>query len=246
MFWRALLRWGCLGLVWCLTGGLLIACAGPGTSQGSVADVGIAPVTLRDPSPDQLTFTLFITLGNYDAALHDTSTLDLQFTSHNHPVLFTGNEQFSCNGQAIDLHKPTAERQISQKTSKLAGQTFRCIYHVGQTFTMLNFTVPQAPRILSPQEQTRLPRGKQILITYDPQNSLVLGIVALTTQSKTIAQLDTPVPHQATLDSSAFPPGPGTLTLTATLHISLSQTGTPFAQITSQGEAHVQSTINWT
>lgn len=246
MILRSLPRRGYLLLVWCLASWLLVACAGFGIGQNSIDDPTPVPVTLRDPAPGQLTLALSITMdAAYDPSMRDTTTLEFQFLSHNQNVLFTGHEQFSCNGQTFDLHTLPIRLMITQKTSALAGQTLRCVYSVGGLSTTLNFTVPHPPRILSPQDQASLARGPNLLLKYDPGDGQIQTILALGVRSKASAQLDTPAPHEATLDTSSFPAGPGGIILTETPNPPVAQSGMPFAQILTGGVANAQITVNW-
>lgn len=245
MFLRSLPRWGYLLLAWCLASWLLVACTIPGIGQSSIHDPIPEPVKLSDPAPGQLTLALSLMMGNPDATMSDTTTLDFQFLSHNQTVLFTGHELFSCNGQAFDLHTLPIRRMITQKTSALAGQALRCVYSAGSLSTTLNFTVPHAPRILSPQDQASLARGPNLLLKYDPGDGQIQTILASGVQSKASAQLDTPAPHEAMLDTSSFPAGPGGIILTETLDPPIAQSGTPFASLFVSGTAIAQITVHW-
>jgi len=254
MHMRSLPRRALLALVCCLIGSLFAACAGQngGNTQVSTADnssVGSPPVVLHNPAPDQLTLFLSIQIGGHDQTARDTTSINFDFTSNNRPVQFAGNEQFACNGKAIDLHKTPAEQQIVDKTSALAGQPLRCTYSAGKASTTLLLTIPRAPRILSSQDGASLARGRNVLVIYDTQGGQLMGIVALTAKSKAIAQISTSVANQATLDTSSFPAGTGTIVLTETLTPSatpITQTGTPFAKLEAGGNGTALISVNWT
>jgi len=68
---------------------------------------------------------------------------------------------------------------------------------------------------------------------YDAQAGKLLGIVALGPGAKTLAtHLDTP--GQVTVDTSAFPTGAGSLSLSQALALSVTQTGSPFQSLTAE------------
>ncbi len=79
---------------------------------------------------------------------------------------------------------------------------------------------------------------------YDAQAGKLLGIVALGPGAKTLAtHLDTP--GQVTLDTSAFPTGAGSLSLSQALALSVTQTGSPFQSLTAEGMADAMVTVTW-
>ena len=112
---------------------------------------------------------------------------------------------------------------------------------------MLTFTVPQAPAFLSPENQAQVRRSVHTLITYEVQGSKLLGIVALGPGpgAKAIARLDTPRSMQATIDTSAFPPGAGSIVLTQSLTPQLAQTGAAFESISGRGTAITMIVVTW-
>lgn len=226
-----------------LIGSSLAAC-----SAGSYAtsDPAPVPITLHDPSPAQLTVSVNVTIGGDDATTHNMTTIFLNFTSQDRLVQFAGHEQLVCNGKALPLHARSDDQQITGPSNSLGGQTFRCTYSAGHTNATLTFTVPHAPILHAPKNQTHLPRSNSTIMTYDTQGETLSGIVALTSSSKAIASLDTPSMGQATLDTSSFSAGAGTIALTETLNVQVTQTGTPFASLIGRGNGVALLDVTWT
>src|SRR5260221_8397090 len=171
--------------------------------------------------------------------------IDLRVSSKARAVHFAGSEQLVCNGKALPLHSRPQDSQIAGPTSALEGQGFHCTYSAGHTSATLTFTVPRAPTISAPQDQARLPRSKDTRIVYDAQGGMLMGIVALGSPAKAIARLATPGAGQATVDTSSFPTGAGSITLTETLTLSVTQTGTPFVSLGARGDVIVSIDVTW-
>jgi len=236
-----------------LVGSQLVACESD--SAGNSQDTGIPPanaskaapppISLSDPSPSQLTVFLLMQIGGYDAQTRDKTTLGFLFSSKNRTVWFVGSEQLICNGKAVSLHTQPEDPQIVQPTNVLEGQPFHCTYTTGHTSATLIFTVPRTPTISAPQNQARLPRSKNTLVIYNTQGGTLMGIVALGSLAKAIARLATPHPGQATIDTSSFPTGPGSIALTETLPSSITQTGTPFSSLGSRADVLVTINVTW-
>src|SRR5260221_713924 len=159
----------CLFALLCLLGSSQLAACGT-SNTGSSQDTGIPPgqaslagsppLTLRDPSPSQLTVFVAVQIGGYDAVTRDKTTIDLLFSSKGRAVQFAGSEHLVCNGKALPLHGRPEDSQIAGPTSALEGQTFHCTYSAGHTSATLTFTVPHTPTISVPRDQARLPRSK--------------------------------------------------------------------------------------
>lgn len=227
-----------------LVSGLCTACG----SQGSAVSIATRPptVVLSNPSPAQMELFVVVTMGGEDSTSRTQTSIDFHFTSKGRPVQFTGAEQFVCNGKSFSLQQSRpAELQIAGPTSILAGQAFRCTYRAGNTAAALLFRVPQASMIRSPQEHAHLPRNTHTLVTYQSQGEQVMGIVALTSTNKAVAQLNTPEGGQATLNTSSFSAGTGTIVLTETLTLPITQTGTSFALLQSRGNATTMVDVTW-
>jgi hypothetical protein len=73
----------------------------------------------------------------------------------------------------------------------------------------------------------------------------LLGIVALGPEAKAIAHLDTPSRMQATVNTSTFSTGAGSLSLTQMLDLQVTQTGTPFKSLGARGTAMTMVTVTW-
>ncbi len=244
----------CLFALLCLLGSSQLAACGT-SNTGSSQDTGIPPgqaslagsppLTLRDPSPSQLTVFVAVQIGGYDAVTRDKTTIDLLFSSKGRAVQFAGSEQLVCNGKALPLHSRPEDSQIAGPTSALEGQTFHCTYSAGHTSATLTFTVPHTPTISVPRDQARLPHSKNTLVVYNTQGGTLMGIVALGSGAKAIAHLATPGAGRATVDTSSFPTGAGSITLTETFTIPVTQTGTPFVSLGARGDVLVSIDVTW-
>jgi hypothetical protein len=189
---------------------------------------------------------LNVSIGGYDSTSRDMTTVSLGFQSDRNLVQFTGNEHLICNGTELAVHAPYAAFEIANApSSTLEGQTIRCTYSAGGASATLTLTIPHAPAILSPHDQAQVHRAAKTLITYEAQGGQLLGIVALGPDNKAIAQLDTPGPGQATVDTSAFSAGAGSLALTQALDPQISQTGTPFKTLNTNGMALATVSVTW-
>lgn len=244
---------------------LLVGCASQGTaiSQGasatqpahgsqaagtvlSQADRADPPLILRDPSPGQLEAFVNVTMGGYDRTTREQTTIGLGFASNGRLVQFAGQERLTCNGTSLPLNNRIAVFQVAEAlTSSLAGKTFSCTYRAGTTSATLTFTIPHAPVIRSPQDLAHVPRNVNTLISYHVQGGQLLGIVALGAGAKAIAHLATPGIMQATVDTSAFPPGNGSISLTQTLDPQATQTGVPFKSLGATGTAMTTVAVTW-
>lgn len=235
-----------------LTSSQFAACGNAGNSSsqgtaisGQVSFAGPPPITLRDPSPSQLAVFVAMSIGGYDAMTRDKTTINISFSSKGRVVQFAGSEQLVCNGKALSLHIAIPGVQIEEQTSTLERKTFHCTYSAGHISSTLTFTVPRTPIISTPQNQAQLPRSKNTLVVYDTQGGTLMGIVALGSPAKAIAHLATPNIGQATVNTSSFPTGAGSITLTETLAIPITQTGIPFASLGARGDALVHVDVTW-
>jgi hypothetical protein len=230
-----------------LSGSLVVGCGGQGAINSQPDSLAPAPISLRDPFPGQLEAYFNVTMGGYERATRETTTIGLSFTSHGRLVQFTGSEHLSCNGAAVPLHNQVASFQIVEApTSTLVGKALSCTYSAAGASATLAFTVPQAPAISSPRDQAQVLRSTRTLITYKTQGRKLMGIVVLGTGAKAIARLETPGTMQATADTSAFPKGEGSISLTQTLSPRATQTGVSFKSLGVVGTAMTMVTVIWT
>lgn len=258
---RSLLR--VLGLFCCLQ---LVACgsqgipgsqsvdtkphraSSPPSSSQSTTDYAVPPVILHDPTPGKLEVVFNVNMGGYGAD-RDQTMIGLSFLSHGNVVQLVGHEQLMCNGNAMPVHQQYAFFQLADApTRTLEGKTMSCTYRVGNTSTTFSFTVPRAPVIRSPQDGAPVPLSTRTVVTYDydKQAGKLFGIVALGPGAKTLTtHLDTPGRMQAMLDTSAFPTGKGSLSLSQALALRVIQTGAPFQSLTAEGMADAMVNVNW-
>lgn len=175
----------------------------------------------------------------------------LSFSQGEHIVQFAGNERVTCNGADLALKNRAATFQILHApASQVAGTTMRCDYAAGAVATV-SLQIPSPPAITSPQSGAHIARGTQTLITYrfDSATGSMMGIVALavptSSQPKAIAKLNTPGPLQATVDTSHFAPGPGSLALTASLAPHIVSSGLSFKSVNAGGSVMATTAVTW-
>jgi hypothetical protein len=216
---------------------------GPSTSQ---SDRWVPPIVLRNPSPRQLEVYVIVTMGGYDRTSRETTTIGLSFGFSGQPVQFAGSERLTCNSTAIQLQNQVASFQIAEApTRTLEGQTFICIYSAASTSATFTFIIPRAPVIRSPQDLAQVPRSTHTLVMYHVQGGTLMGVVALGLQAKAIAPPNAPNTGQVTLNTSAFPAGAGTISLTQALAPLVTQTGVPFKSLQAGGTAMTMVSVTW-
>jgi hypothetical protein len=243
----------------------IVGCASQGTSisQGASAtqpahrsqttgtvpsrsDRADPPILLRDPSPGQLEVYINVTIGGYERTTREQTTIGLSFASNGRLVQFAGHERLTCNGTSLPLHNRIAVFQVAEApTSTLEGHPFSCAYSAGGTSATLMLAIPSAPVICSPQDFAQVPRSPNTLITYEVRGGKLLGIVALGPGAKAIAHLDTPRLLQATVNTSAFTTGAGSLSLTQMLDLQVTRTGTPFKSLGAGGTTMTMVAVTW-
>src|SRR5258708_7121844 len=241
-----------------LTCSLLAACGGQGASTTAQTDTAypaggaqptrapvsqsdrwIPPIVLHNPSARQLEGSFNITMGGYDRATRGTTTIGLSFGFNGRPVQFAGSERLTCNATAIQLQNRVASFQIAEApTSTLEGQTFICIYSAASAKPSFTFIVPHPPCIRSPQDLVQDPRSTHTLVMYQVQGGTLMGVVALGLKAKTIAPPNAPDTGQVTLNTSAFPAGADTISLTQVLAPLVNQTGAPFKSLQARGNGY--------
>lgn len=227
---------------------VLVGCGSQstGNSQPDSA-VGPPPIVLRDPAPGQLEVYVSVTMGGYDRVSRDKTTIALSFTSNGRLVQFAGNdERLTCNGTVIPVTNQFASFQVAEaQTSAIEGKPFSCTYSEGKVSATLTFTVPYAPVLRSPQDLARVPRSTNTSITYEARGGKLEGIVALGLQAKAIARLDPSNGTQATVDTSMFQAGDGSIALTQTLDFQITETSTPFKSLKAGGTAMNMVNVTW-
>jgi len=236
-------------LALCLLAGSQLVGCGTGDSAGTSraqSNIGAPPILLRDPLPGRLAAYLNVTIGGYEPTTRETTSIGLSFSSNGRLVQFAGHEHLACNGTAVPLQKQVASFQVAQApTSTLEGHPFSCTYSAGGISATLLLTIPSAPVIRSPQDLAQVPRSPNTLIIYEARGGKLLGIVALGPGAKAIAHLDTPRLLQATVNTSAFTTGAGSISLTQMLDLQVTQTGTPFKSLSAGGTAMTMVTVTW-
>lgn len=216
---------------------------GPPTSQ---SDRWVPPIVLRNPSPRQLGVDVIVTMGGYDRTSRETTTIGLSFGFNGQPVQFAGSERLTCNGTALPLQNQVAWFQIAEApTRTLEGQTFICIYSAASAKASFTCIIPRAPVIRSPQDLAQVPRSTHTLVVYHVQGGTLMGVVALGLQAKAIAPANAPNTGQVTLNTSAFPAGAGTISLTQALAPLVTQTGVPFKSLQAGGTAMTMVSVTW-
>lgn len=225
----------------------------PTTGGSSFASDGLGPiVVLHNPAPGMLDISLAVT---FDQSVGDTQQMveiGLGFESHGVSVQFAGDERVTCDGVDLPLKGRVAVFQVVREpAAKLIGTTVRCDYTAGGPIASVTLQIPTPPTITSPQPGARVARSAHTLVTYrsDPATSTLLGIVALVvpppSPNKASAQMNTPGPLQATVDTSAFAAGSGSLVLTASLTPRITASGVPFASVSAIGSVNSPVTVTW-
>ena len=222
--------------------------AAPSPNTQSISDRAIPPVILHNPAPHELevVFDVNMTSSGADSG---NMIIGLSFLSHGNPVQLLGDVQVRCNGKAMPVHQHYALFQLANAAPQtLQGTALDCTYHVSNSTTSFSLSVPQAPVIRSPREGASVSRSPHTAVSYqyDSQSGRLLGLVALGAGTKTIAaHLDISDQGQATLDTSTFPPGKGSIALTQALTPRVAWTGTPFRSLQAEGMATAQISITW-
>ena len=221
-----------------------------GTAHRS--DVAVPPVVLHDPAPGTLSVSMSINIGQGNGGTQNMTEVGLSFFQGEHIVQFAGNERVTCNGVDLALKNRAVTFEIlNAPATQVAGTTVRCDYAAGGAVASVSLRIPAPPAITSPQSGAHVARGTQTLITYrfDSTIGSMMGIVALgvptSAQPKAIAKLNTPGPLQATVDTSHFAPGPGSLALTASLAPHIVSSGQSFKSVNAGGSAMATTAVTW-
>lgn len=221
-----------------------------GSSQSS--DAAVPPVVLHDPAPGTLSVFMWVNVEQLTGDAQLMTDVGLSFSQGENIVQFAGNERVTCNGVDLALKNRAATFAIlNAPASQVAGTTVRCDYTAGGAVANVSLWIPAPPAITSPQSGAHVARGTQTLITYrfDSTTGSMMGIVALSVptsaQPKAIAKLNTPGPLQATVDTSHFAPGPGSLALTASLAPHIVSSGQSFKSVNAGGSAMATTAVTW-
>jgi hypothetical protein len=221
------------------------------SGSSSIADRLGPMVVLHNPAPGTLAVSMAVTFDQSAGDTQQMLVIGLGFESGGESVQFAGNERVTCNGVDLPLKYRAADFQVlSQPAAQVIGTTVRCDYSAGGAVASIAVQIPTPPTITFPQPGARVARSAHTLVTYhyDPATSTLMGIVALAPSSrppKALSKMNTPGPLQATVDTSAFAPGPGSLALTASLTPRMSASGVPFASVSAFGMATSQVDVTW-
>jgi hypothetical protein len=247
----ALLLAGCGATVADGPGGSPTGTPGYPASASSV-DRAVPPVILRNPAPGTLDVSMYVT---FDQGVGDTQLMaevSLGFDSGGQSVQFAGNERLTCDGTTLPPHNRVAVFQVVRApAAQLVGTTIRCDYQAGQSLAGMLLRIPQPPAITSPRHGASIPRAGATIVSYryDPTTTgSLLGIVALAPGSvspKALARMNTPALSQATIDTSHFSPGAGSVVLTAILIPRITDTGAPFKSLSAHGSATDSVNVTW-
>jgi hypothetical protein len=219
---------------------LLVVVLLAGCGQYTLSDPVVpAPVTLTDTSPGQLEATVGVTLGGYDAATRDEANIAVQFLSKGRLVRFQKGETLACNGGKPQRFETAVEETVPLAT--IAGKPFRCTYTSGQKTATLQFSMPSASAILSPSERANIVRSAHIPIQFQASGPNLV-IVALGQQDKAVAQITSA--GVATVDTSGFRVGVGSLVLTANPVVA-NTTAPAFATFTVFCTTVAQADVMW-
>jgi hypothetical protein len=221
-------------------------------AQTSQADRAVTPVFLRNPAPDKLDVSMAVTFDQVSSDPQPMMEVGLEFLSGGRTVQFTGDERLICDGTALSPKNRAATFQVLRApTAQVAGTTIRCTYTAAGAVASVSLRIPPAPAITFPREGAQVTRSPRTVVTYhyDPTTATMLGVVALAPGSpspKALAQLNTPGPARATVDTSQFAPGSGTLVLTASLTPRITGGGALFKSVSAFGTGDALVEVTWT
>jgi hypothetical protein len=251
MFWRAL---AVLFIV------LLVSGCAPQHTAGSVMPTSTASSTASDiPAdatpwdsssdtlPGQLDLFLSLNIGGYDAATRNMMELNMHFEIEGSIVQFpTGRERISCNGVALTNYRAAFDLKVSSEV--FSGKRVTCTYTSGAASANFSFTCPLAPAILSPQEHAQVSHSRRTPVNYRASQDQTFYIIAIgpTTGGMTKAWTPTGTSqlNPAILDTSAFQPGSGSITLVQYLaHSDLR--GPDFHSVQWHGDAQYGIEVTW-
>jgi hypothetical protein len=221
--------------------------------NGPVAsDGGVPPVIVHNPAPGTLSVDVSVEVNQGIQDTQSMTDVGLGFYQGQNVVQFAGSERVTCNGTDLPLKDRAAFFElIHAPTAQVVGMTVRCAYAAGGTVAAFAVQLPEPPAITSPTAGAHVSRAAQTIVTYrcDPASCTLRGIVALATDQgkpgKTIAQLETPGPQQATLDTSILPVGPGSIVLTGNMKLPITTSGAAFASTSGTGDISFPVAVTW-
>jgi hypothetical protein len=206
---------------------------------------------LRDPPPGELDVVLSLQIDGTTTGAPVIEALALAFISQGKSVQFAGTERLTCDGRDVPIHSSAGGGQlVSAPAAQVAGTTIACEYAAGGASAGFSLRLPPAPAITAPAAGAQVVRSKRTLVNYesDPAAGPVMGVVALAPGSaspKTFVTIDRPGSGQATLDTSGFAAGPGSLHLSVALAPAVATTGMPFRTIRADGIANIAEDVTW-
>lgn len=201
---------------WCLVLpigiGLLVGACGSSPAGLNDSEAGPSPVVLKDTSPGQLTVSVGVNMGGYDANARDRTLIDVNFLHDSRPVRFIAGEQLKCND--VPLKSFTGSFEIEFATMLIAGKAMTCVYRSGSQTASLTFDIPPALVILSPTDHEKVRHGPRTTVRYSGAMKSDLWVVALSPNAKAVAETNEITTTMATLDTSALGTGDGSIALT--------------------------------
>lgn len=216
------------------------------------SDAAPSPVVLHDPAPGTLNVSMWVNVEQVTGDAQLMADVGLSFSQGEQIVQFAGNERVTCNGADLALKNRAATFQILHApVTQAAGTTMRCDYTAAGGVASISLRIPSPPAITAPHSGAQIARGMQTLITYrfDSTTGSMMGIVALavptSAQPKAIAKLNTPGPLQATVDTSHFAPGPGSVVITASLAPHIVSSGLSFKSMNAGGSVMATTAVTW-
>ena len=261
--WR---RWSCWGAVFLAlalvaagcgsttprTGGSTAPLTTTSPGQGAQIDRAIPPIVLRDPPSGQLDVQFSVQIDGNTPGTPVMDEIGVAFLAEGKMVQFAGSERVTCDSRDLPIHSSSPSGQLVRApAAQLAGTSIACEYVAGGVRAEFTLRVPQTPAFTAPAAGARVARGTQTPVAYqsDPATGTVMGVVALAPGSpmpKTFVTINRPGSGQATLDTSGFAAGPGTLVLSVSLTPSVTASGAAFNSVKALGTAYVAEDVTWT
>jgi hypothetical protein len=200
-----------------------------------------------DTLPGQLDLFVSLNIGGQEADIRDMMELDVHFEIEGSIVRFpTGRERVVCNGVVLPNYRANFDLKVPSEV--FSGKHVTCTYISGAASATFSFTCPLAPIIFSPQENAHVPRSQHTAINYRASQDQALYIIAIgpTTGGMTKAwtPTGTSLPNPVVLDTSAFQPGSGSITMRQYLTYS-DLRGPDFHSVQWYGDAEYGIQVIW-
>ena len=191
----------------------LLALSACGEAHGDYtgSSLGPSPVVLTDTSAAQLTVSFALNMGGYDNTSREWTLVHVGLMHDGHPVKFVAGEHVTCGG--VVSKQFTGSFEGSFLTASIADKPMTCTYTSGQQSASLTFRVPKQLVVLSPREHEQVTRSPRTIVSYSGSMDPTLWVVALSRMSKASAQPGSTL-TSATLDTSSFQPGEGSIAIT--------------------------------